>query len=412
MIPALGQDAVLDELLSPESIRERCLKLAERAERGEGYFRVHPEELEVVADRVVASTRRRYPDLKIPPHARWGHFLVGGINRLSDVDKAFAAQSKEDLARARLDLVVVSVLLDAGSGGQWKYDDRRDGRTYARSEGLAVASLDLFLSGAFSSDPKRPYQVDAAGLRALTRERLANGFQVGPKNPLAGLDGRLELLQNLGKAIEGDTLRFGSSGRPSGILDYLKADMGGSEWLPARAILDAVLRGFGSIWPGRLDWKGAPLGDVWEHPALGNVSQPEGWVCFHKLSQWMTYSLLDPAERFGFTVTDLGQLTGLAEYRNGGLIVDAGLITLEDPGLAALEHMPGSELIVEWRALTVTWLDRIALAVRKKLGVSSAQFPLACVLEGGTWWAGREIASELRPGGNPPLKLASDGTVF
>ncbi len=69
----------------------------------------------------------------------------------------------------------------------------------------------------------------------------------------------------------------------------------------------------------------------------------------------------------------------------------------------------GSELVVEWRALTVALLDELAPRVRTYFGVPT--LPLACILEGGTWAAGRELATELR-GGNAPLSIASDGTVF
>ena len=57
-------------------------------------------------------------------------------------------------------------------------------------------------------------------------------------------------------------------------------------------------------------------------------------------------------------------------------------------------------------------LDRLADAVRGELGLSREAFPLARVLEGGTWSAGRRIAAQRRQGGGPPLRLISDGTVF
>jgi hypothetical protein len=60
----------------------------------------------------------------------------------------------------------------------------------------------------------------------------------------------------------------------------------------------------------------------------------------------------------------------------------------------------------------VIGLDRIAVAVREILGVTAQAFPLARVLEGGTWAAGRRIAAERREGGTPPVSVASDGTVF
>ncbi len=108
----------------------------------------------------------------------------------------------------------------------------------------------------------------------------------------------------------------------------------------------------------------------------------------------------------------MNELTGLAEYRNGGLILDRELVTLRNPALAEEFHRPDSELIIEWRALTVVLLEEIASRVRTRLGKSEDQMPLARVLEGGTWWAGRRAAAEKREGGGPPLKIISDGTVF
>ena len=71
-----------------------------------------------------------------------------------------------------------------------------------------------------------------------------------------------------------------------------------------------------------------------------------------------------------------------------------------------MEH----EAVVEWRALTVALLDRLADRVRARL--QRPDMPLARILEGGTWAAGRRVAAELRPDGGPPLRIASDGTVF
>ena len=101
----------------------------------------------------------------------------------------------------------------------------------------------------------------------------------------------------------------------------------------------------------------------------------------------------------------------MPEYRNGGLFLDAGVLRLKDESLADQLHDAGDELIVEWRALTVALLDELAPLVREQLGLSAEQMPLACVLEGGTWAAGRALAQQLH-GGKPPLNIQSDGTVF
>lgn len=87
-----------------------------------------------------------------------------------------------------------------------------------------------------------------------------------------------------------------------------------------------------------------------------------------------------------------------------------GVLALRDPRERAFNV--SDPAIVAWRSLTVALLDRIAPLVREQLGVTAAQFPLARVLEGGTWAAGREIARTKRSGGGPPLLIHSDGTVF
>ena len=74
--------------------------------------------------------------------------------------------------------------------------------------------------------------------------------------------------------------------------------------------------------------------------------------------------------------------------------------------------MSRSSLVVEWRALTVALLDRLADGLRQRLGLDAKSLPLAKVLEGGTWAAGRALARERRSDGSPPVKVVSDGTVF
>jgi hypothetical protein len=132
---------------------------------------------------------------------------------------------------------------------------------------------------------------------------------------------------------------------------------------------------------------------------------------FHKLSQWLTYSLLEPFQWAGVRVLGLDALTALPEYRNGGLLLDSGVLRMRDPGWLRSAWAVHDELVVEWRALTVALLDEMAPSVRNRLGVDAATMPLACVLEGGTWAAGRALAQRLR-GGLPPFVIVSDGTVF
>ncbi|HTY70125.1 MAG TPA: URC4/urg3 family protein [Alphaproteobacteria bacterium] len=394
-------------LRTPEAIRERCGVIFAAAERDAlRHFAYRPERLPELARFVAGVIRQAYPSLDIPYHARWRHFAVGGHDRWGGLARKLSGESPAELARIRFSLAVTSVLLDAGAGPAWRYREPATGETYARSEGLAVASFDLFASGAFSSMPERTLRGDADGLARMTAGRLAAAFQVGPGNELIGLEGRAELLRRLASALRVSPDLFGTAPpRVGSLFDYLAA----SGRVAAPKILDAVLHGFGSIWPGRIELGGVNLGDVWRHPAIGGSDLSAGLVPFHKLSQWLTYSLVEPLEDAGITVTDIDKLTGLPEYRNGGLFVDGGVLVPRHEGVLRERHAVDSEVVVEWRALTVVLLDRIAPLIGRELG---RDLPLAKVLEGGTWAAGRRLAAERRPGGVPPITVDSDGTVF
>ena len=227
------------------------------------------------------------------------------------------------------------------------------------------------------------------------------------------MEGRADLLASLGRAVAANPKVFARKdrARPGGLYDYL-VSLAENRRLPAPRILEALLEHLGPIWPSRLTLGGVPLGDTWRHPAIKRDDATNGLMPIHKLSQWLAYSLIEPLQRSGITVTDIDGLTGLAEYRNGGLFVDAGVLWLRNPEDAIHPNPVGSALVVEWRALTVALLDQIAALIRQERGLTIDQFPLARVLEGGTWAAGRRLAREKRADGSPPIAVESDGTVF
>ncbi|QDP24188.1 URC4/urg3 family protein [Bradyrhizobium cosmicum] len=401
-------------LLSAEAVRARAGDMLEIGLNGGlTHFTVDLDHMDAVAEAVLAVTRKAYPTLEIPFHARWRHFVLGGIDRWARLADAASWPDRATRARAEFDLAIVSVLLDAGAGAVWRYRDAVTGEGIGRSEGLAIASLDMFASGLFSGDPRAPFRVDADVLATLPLAALTSAFQVTDANPLLGLEGRTDLLQRLGRLVaeRADVFGLHDSPRPGGLFDYIAAQAKDGA-IAAPAILSAVLNQLGPIWPSRLELAGIPLGDCWRHPALQTDDATTGLVPLHKLSQWLSYSLIEPLQRAGFDVTDIDGLTGLAEYRNGGLFVDHAVLRLRDPADAGRAHAVDSLLVVEWRALTVALLDRLAEIVRAKLDRTPASLPLASILEGGTWAAGRAIAFARRPDGSPPLKVISDGTVF
>jgi len=398
------------------AVRDRAKQLLSRARQGESsWFIVDEGFFDSAAAEVVAATRRRYPKLHIPLHSRWRHFEAGGINRKAELDRLLAPMPRAFRGQAMIDLAFVSVLLDAGAGPEWKYVEPATGQTFTRSEGLAVASFHAFIAGLFSSDKDHPLQADSEGLRGLVTDHLASALQVSEANPLVGLQERAILLRTLGEAMSEQPEAFGEDGRPSGLFHHIVVPLGPdvppTADVTAHDILSEILMTLSGIWHSANSIETVPLGDCWRHSAVRGVGLSDGWMPFHKLSQWLTYSLLEPFEWSGVTVHKLDELTALPEYRNGGLLIDSGLLRLRDESAAQQIWRPGDEIVVEWRAMTVALMDELARAVRQQLRLSEAQLPLARVLQGGTWAAGRELAQRLR-GGLPPLQVASDGTVF
>ena len=415
-----GVDDAVDDavrvLRAPATIRERCASIAAAVTSGESpHFTIDRSKLAIAAERVARLTRTRYPDLVIPYHSRWRHFEAGGDDRKDELDRHLEGRSVAEMVRAQIDLTLVSVLLDAGAGPRWRYVESfaqtLAATRCARSEGLAVASFRAFMKGRFSSDRSDPYRVDAAALMRIDAKALASIFQVDVTNPMIGLEGRALLMRRLGAALGDQPQRFGPDGRPGMMFDAL-ASGAASPGLTASQILGLLLDAFSTIWPSGQRFEGRAIGDVWPHPHAGGHGASAGLVPFHKLSQWLTYSLLEPFEWAGVRVDGLDALTGLPEYRNGGLLLDTGALVPRNANRMKRSMTPADPWIVEWRALTVALLDELAIMVRAILRIDASALPLSCILEGGTWAAGRAIAAELRPGGAPPVTVESDGTVF
>ncbi|KAI7817080.1 hypothetical protein BC939DRAFT_466978 [Gamsiella multidivaricata] len=458
MTPAPSTAETIAYLKSLPAVRERAELVYANAQKGQlKYFDVDFSKLGDVAKFVVALIKRDYDAneiANIPPHTRLRHFDVGQRDRIGQLVESWKGRVDTlETVRRLVDLTVVSVLLDAGAGDRWTFEQKSDNvqkmaRSYSRSEGLALASLAMFKEGRFSSDIHRSHQVDADGLCNLTLESLREGFQVDDqKNPLLGLEGRWELLRRLGKSLKAHPEYFAGSEnallRPGNMVDVLFKE--GAD-RPRRkekyvvrteSLFKIVIDGFAEVWPAsRMSLNGVSLGDVWPCDAIRSPNaapdSTEHYVPFHKLSQWMTYSIMEPLETMlNIEWEHANLLTGLPEYRNGGLLIDLGFMTLKSkeeerglvnykdnalrPGQPAIEVVPTFEpsdpVIIEWRAMTVATLDRIAVEVRKQLNMPN--LTLAQVLQGGTWNAGREIASVSRPNTKgPPIAILSDGTLF
>ncbi len=358
----------LETILDSGFVREQSHKMLAVCENGGTHFQYNPEKLDEVASFVIEVSKQNYPDDNYPYHGRINHINAGGVKRTEGL-------SAEDL----LDLVFISVLVDAGAGPDWKFNE--NGTEYTRSEGLAVASVALYQSGLVSTQEK---------LKNLSVKDFSECFQVSESNPLQGISGRVSLLNKLGE-----------KDRPSTLLKKMPKEF------EAKELLKVVLKEYHDVWPKRMNFEDTNVADIWEY----DFGHGKEYVPFHKLSQWLTYSLVEIFENNDFKVNNLDGMTGLPEYRNGGLFLDLGLLEIRDPKLKKEPYTVDSDFIIEWRALTVALLDILADVIRTRLNKTSSELPLVKILEGGTWAAGRKIAYEKREG-KPPLNLQLDGTVF
>ncbi|OJD20871.1 hypothetical protein ACJ73_07792 [Blastomyces percursus] len=428
-------DPEIKYLLSLRAIRERAKIVEDAARAGKlNHFDLHADRMDAVADFVSSVIKRDFgPDKfhEIPPHGRWQHFDVGNIPRVANTMQDWKKDNCDDYETTRrlIDLFFVSVLLDAGAGDHWRYIEPGTNRTYERSEGLAVASLHMFNSLAFAAEKGRKAPlVDGKGLEQLTTEVLAEGFQVSDSNPMLGVDSRAALLRSLGKSLLSHSEVFGKQGRPGNLVDYMVKSAGKSSELDILAFWDILQNLLIPAWPkDRTTVNEHPIGDAWPLGVLqkqrgsNDDNRSEYIQPFHKLTQWLTYSLMVPFQRvLGLQWTNAESLTALAEYRNGGLFVDLGVLSLKKEALgrglkASGGEQPqfeaGDDVIVEWRAMTLVLIDRLYGMVLSRM--NGVHLTMAQLLEAGTWKSGREIAAQRRPTTkSSPIVVKSDGTIF
>jgi len=401
---SINKEEVASELGQLRAIRTQCERIFDLGKQDKlKFFTIDESKLPVAVEATEKVIRRRYPCLKVPPHSRVRHFPEGKMQQLMESWRC----DKVEKARRMVDLVTVSVLLDAGAGPDWKYVNQ-EGEVVRASEGLAHASVEMFENGYFSTDAAMRTRVNSHALKAITEETLGNALKASDRNPLFGLAGRAKILRELGACLERYPEFFGAEvPRPGNMVDYILQQAEGSE-VSLEHLWRVCSQGFYEMWP----LHGILRGDVWTHSSLQVTGKPgSDLVPFHKLTQWLVYSLIDTLDlMLGLKVTGIEAMTALPEYRNGGLLVDSGILTLKDPSWHTQEVNMGTELVVEWRALTVVLIDALAAELRKKMGLPD--FPLASVIEGGTWQAGRDMASSLRSNGAPPIQVRLDGTVF
>jgi hypothetical protein len=403
-------DFELNYLFSIEAIQTRAQRMLQYCLAGNTHFSIDWQALDPLADLIIDLSQKNYPDGKIPLHSRWRHFFLNQKDYAHELKNPKNFAGTQEQAKAQIDLAIISVLLDAGAGNLWQYHDAVSDDIFSRSEGLALATLRMFLSGFFSSHTQDPWRVDATRLASIHVSEMAQHLQSSDEHPLLGIEQRTFLLNQLAKVL---SEKFPNQ-RPSGIIDLLQESFGIK--FTAAQLLQTVLKTFHELWPKRLIATNSKnqkinLGDVWWYPPWGRQEDFAALMPFHKLSSWLSLSLIEALQTAQFQITQLASLPGLAEYRNGGLMIDSGLLFLKNKEDFLATYHPGDTLIIEWRGLTLALLEQLAIAIRYKLKKTKQQLPLVNILEGGTWLAGRQLAEQKRSG-SPPFNIHSDGTLF
>ncbi|KAM5349775.1 hypothetical protein ACJ41O_006280 [Fusarium nematophilum] len=450
-----------DYLLSLQAVRANAERVLAAANKGQlNHFNYDPSRMDSVSEFVINVIKRDFgPDKfnEIPPHGRWQHFDHGGVARIDPLIASWRREGNVDnveITRRLIDLFFVSVLLDAGAGDDWKFNEAGTNATYTRSEGIAIASFHMFRAGVFMAGSEHKDRADAKGLSLLTTDVFDTYFQISPENPMLGVESRVRLLNDVGTSLLKLPEIFGVAGRPGNIVgtrksplveharsmlriltifikDYLIDRAGGSESLNYEDLWSALQKLLIPSWPkDRTHIDGQPVGDAWPLQVLAAQSKTDGNESprhtiqpFHKLTQWLGYSLMVPFVRLlgvQWTNAELG--TGLPEYRNGGLFVDLGVLVLKEQALAdglqtSGQKLPGfsatSDVIVEWRAMTVALLDELHNVISEKFALEGVSLSMAQMLEAGSWKSGRELAAKYRPETrSSPILVLGDGTLF
>ncbi|KAL7905081.1 hypothetical protein GGI35DRAFT_185931 [Trichoderma velutinum] len=425
----------IDYLKSLRAVRERSQIVLEAARNGGlNNFVLDEGRMKETAEFVAGVISRDFgPDryAEIPPHGRWEHFSIGGVTRLENLVQKWQDSEVDDveITRRLIDLFFVSVLLDAGAGDTWAFREPGSDKAYGRSEGIAVASLYMFNDGAFSSATDgNKATVDGHGLGKLTEDAFVHHFQISPQNPMVGVASRIELLNNFGKSLLSIPEIFGETGRPGLLVDFLLKD-GKDKELNYEALWSTLQRILLPAWPSnRPRINNQPIGDAWPLRVLqdksGDSENPTtGIHPFHKLTQWLGYSLTVPFMKvLKLKWINIEKGTGLPEYRNGGLFVDMGVLKLKPEVLSKGVEASGQALplfsstgdvIVEWRAMTVALLDELHKLVNEILAPQGVSLSLPQLLEAGSWKSGRELAAKHRPETrSSPILIDGDGTLF
>lgn len=391
IVTASSSSSRVEKLLTAEAVRDWSNALLEQAMGGGlEHVGVNLTAMPEVVGRTLAAIRQTYPDFQIPPYGCWRTFEAGGIDRWAVLAGARAFEKPEDLLFCAADLAILTEAVSVPFRDDWSFSDPVTGTTVEGRDGLAVAALAMFATGAFSSDPSDPLRVDAHALIRLEASEIAQGMQLDPERDGETITSITGLLKRLGETVglRPDLCDFDGDIRPGHLVHRFFA---GDDHVALSDILTAILDALSPMWQGGALLDDVVLGDCWLHSKWLPEFDPPGIAPFHLVAQKMAYSLVEPFAWVGIEVTDFDGLTGLPNLEHTALFLDCDVLVLKDESEGNIGEIASLDRAIELRALTVALMDRAADDLRVELETSADVLPLTCVMEGGTIRAGAEI---------------------
>ncbi len=392
-------------------VRETSLRFLNNAENGSlEHVSVDTSKLDQALIRVLETTKQTYPDFQIPPYGVWRQFEAGGVDRWSALASAREFQTADELLAAAADLAILAAYMITRTAAGWTYEDTMAGTVSTGRQAVALAAINMFAAGSFSSDVSDPFRVDADALIRLETEELAASLQWDAEKDADLLRKLQRHLKRFGEALalRSDLFGEGQSTRPGTLLVKLGSEGWGS--VDATAILDRLLQSLAPLWEGGAAQGDVAFGDSFSYSAM---SEPDtkGIVPFHLTAQEMVYSLVEPLAWAGYEVDELDTLSGPTDIEHVALFVQTGVLSFKDED-AQLSDEQAANRMIETRAVTGALIDRLADMLRKELEVEPEQLPLSCILEGGTSRAGTEILRENGPLREKLAKILNPSSVF
>ena len=378
--------AAVEHLHRLEVIRERVWMLLAAAERGQSdHFLLSPEAVNTVA-LALAKAIREAPEASGAPTAAaspalanlWQALRQHRPAALEVLGRAVAGADAVARAKSGADLAVLHRVMEPAG--------------LPPEAGALNAVVRFFAAGGCTAGSPGAPVLDAPGLRRT----LAGDGDLPLPAELGDLlaDGaRRQRLEQLAEGLEKAPDVFGIEGRFGNLLDPLLATasrstpadgttvpLAGGGGLAVQTVVDTPAPVIDPIVASTVSIGGRLCGDVWRHPLAWAEDRSRELVPFHALLLALTLDLVEPLQEAGAPIGDLDELPVPAGRALAGQILQLGLVRPRHAAVARLRHPPGSDIVIELRALAVALADRLVDRLRAELGRTVHDMPVVRIV--------------------------------